>query len=339
MVDLLSYYQLYPTKIKQITKSLYKIEANGSTFALKKSSLTKETVPFFEQIYHIAFSKELVNFIPVYLTIHRKLYLEYGEAIYYLTPWFETKQQKNRYGLIFQVLGKIHYETKQVSTISNKELIISFQSYQTACQKQYKKLESFIAIFEEKRYMAPFELQVCTQFHHMEQLFKKIDQYLERLIEAIEKEHKWSYSLCHGDFHDNHVLQTPESLYVINWEQASFSHPMIDIVSYYKQACSHYSIDEEALLGAFHLYMEKNELQLNELYYILIYLLDPKDYMQVVESYLLDYNTNQLELIMGIERIFRVLLFGLKWEQLFHEYRNQDEEIDETTKSTSDEKQ
>lgn len=84
---------------------------------------------------------------------------------------------------------------------------------------------------------------------------------------------------------------------------------------------------------------KKNELQLNELYYILIYLLDPKDYMQVVESYLLDYNTNQLELIMGIERIFRVLLFGLKWEQLFHEYRNQDEEIDETTKSTSDEKQ
>ncbi|UJL44977.1 hypothetical protein KFZ58_11135 [Virgibacillus sp. NKC19-16] len=309
----LNSYTVYPLAIEEVTERLFRVSDGQREYALKMSLLSKESLVDFENVYHTAFSKNISTILPVYLTKNGNLYMEMDQTIFYLTPWIETPNTEKNSQLIehlYKNMGTVHAKTKQTQSISTERLIHEFTTYKAFCEHTSKEFLAFVEQFEKNRFMSPFELLVCTHYRDLEFALKEITKRIEQLIDEQEEETTWNFSLCHGNLRFSHTLGG----HVINWENAYYENAVMDLAAFFKQEVSHYDRPRVALMEQFSTYNHENELNQNEWHLLIIYLLNPTNYLKIVQQYVGDPSTDTMvNRVRKLQHAHRQLLFGLQF--------------------------
>ncbi|WP_373892974.1 hypothetical protein ACUL41_07855 [Virgibacillus natechei] len=310
----LNSYAIYPLAIEEVTERLFRVSDGQREYALKMSLLSKESVVDFENVYHTAFSQNVAAILPVYLTKSGNLYMEMNQTIFYLTPWIETTSMKQRQLIenLYKNIGTVHAKTKQTQTISTERLIRGFTTYKEFCGHTANEFLSFVEQFEKNRFMSPFELLVCTHYRDLEFALKEIIKRIEQLMDEQEEEMSWNSSLCHGNLRFSHTL----GAHVINWENAYYDNAVTDLTAFFKQEVGHYDRPREALIEQFSTYTRENELNQNELYLLVIHLLNPTNYLKIVQQYVENPSVDTMVNRIGkLQHAHRQLLFGLQFSK------------------------
>ncbi|SET69895.1 spore coat protein YsxE [Oceanobacillus limi] len=309
-------YGITSVEIEPITDRLYRvIDPYHNQYALKKSTLTEKSVMNWKHVLHTANSNNLVNVSPVYLTKQGELYYERNNEIFYLTPWLLAKSEPKNLGKIFQAIGFIHRTTKKTQSFSPESTTTSFKEYKKHCDSARLSLLSYVEQFEQRRYMSPFELLVCTQFHVLNNVFRELIRKLDQLISNLDEDDGvWSTSLCHGNLRMDHIIESNQLLF-INWENASYHNAIQDLVSFFKNNVIYYDSPTDDLLNNFANYMNENSLESSEIYLLTIYLLDPTYYMDLIRTYYDGNDTSMIDQIKKLQQTYRQLIFALKFSQ------------------------
>src|SRR5699024_9736254 len=227
-------YGIYLGHMNKVTDSLYQIHDGQHIYALKRSSLTKNTIENWESVFHTAHVNNLSDIAPVYLTKANKMFYEVDGVYYYLMPWIE--QSESSIEQLYQSIGRIHKKTKQTKSINPNDILPQFNTYKDYCKQHMRNLLNYVDRFEQVRYMSPFELQVCTHFRDMETIIKQSIHRTEKFIIQLTEDNIWNHSLCHGYLSQSHILNRT----IINWERAKYDHPIIDLVFLFKNDMSVY---------------------------------------------------------------------------------------------------
>ncbi|SHF64993.1 phosphotransferase [Ornithinibacillus halophilus] len=317
--EVLKSYGIYPHDIQPITNSLYYVKDYQSEYAVKRSKLTSETLRNWEYVYHQAYQNNFTDILPVYLTNQQKLYEPKGDYFYYVMPWINETREIPQLGAAFRSIGHIHAKTKRTQSIKGPSIKKQFQSYQTTCESIEKKLLYYVEQFEQKRYMSPFELLVCTQYRDLVQVNRILKQRLGQFVETLDEKEEWKYSLCHGRLHPSHILSSNQTM-IINWEYASLNNPIIDLYYFMNQYAQHYDREAKPLLDKFDIYTDENSLDEDELFLLIIYLLDLKPYFDLVEQY--EQGATKKSMVhqtQQLQQVHRQLMFGLQFSAYVEE--------------------
>ncbi|MFS0672951.1 hypothetical protein [Ornithinibacillus sp. 179-J 7C1 HS] len=318
---ILESYRVFPIDIEKVTERLYFIKGNKQQYALKRSSLTDSRIPTWINIYRTAYTQNIPNILPIYLNKSGKLFTKDGEDIYYLTPWIEHQNRNASIGKVYQNLGFIHSKTKRIQQITGENRESSrenFLLYKKQMAEYRKKLLDHVEQFEAEHFMSPVELFVCTQYRDLVQVFYVLEKRLNQYLESLEELSEWKVCLCHGRMKDSHVLHGNQ-LFFINWEHASFNNPILDISTYLKHKTQYYDTEERLLLDQLKLYTEENKLENHELTLLSIHLLDPTDYVRIIDTYRNTKSMNMIDYVVKLQRYHRQLLFGIRFSEYIEE--------------------
>src|SRR5699024_1846284 len=311
---------VHSLELSPVTEKVYYITDGKHEYALKKSSLTKDSVHHWVNVFHQTYRLNLPGILPVYLTKEEQLYCMFDNEIYYLTPWIKPVKDKLNLEHFFKYLGKIHQITKSYQTISYENMKSKFEAYLVACEKNYRILLSSVEQFEKNKYMSPLELLVCTQFISLERVYHVLKGFIKRFIENREDEKTWNVSLCHGNLSCEHILQSNQPLF-INWEKSCYHHSIYDLSIFFKNTVKNYGTEGDSLHEMFIYYMKENELRIDELYLLAIYLLDMQKIISILKKYLnrkqKKVNTySVIEQTKLLNQTHRQLIFALKFAEL-----------------------
>lgn len=311
--EALQAYAVYPLHLEKVTNQLFRVEDGKQTYALKRTTLTDETLKNWELVYQYAYSHNLTAVLPVYLTREGKLYTKTGQSVYYLTPWIHENENRSDQQIIEQIyhtIGSLHGKTKQSHLVQTDQFKQQFRTYQTFCSETKDRLLEYVKVFERSRYMSPFELLVCTQYRDLELALNIADKRIEQFLEEDDEQFAWNDSLCHGNLSRFHTVNS----YLINWEQSHQDNAVMDLVHFFQQEAAEYGPIADLLIELFPAYMKENELTLKEHYLLTMYLLNPTPYIAKVQAYSVkssDYN--MVDQIKHLQHEYRKINFGLAW--------------------------
>ncbi|EQB35814.1 hypothetical protein M948_12305 [Virgibacillus sp. CM-4] len=311
---ILNAYSVQPFYIEHETGHLFRIQDGHQQYALKQSDLSEQTVSMWEKVFREAYAENLYTILPVYLTTEGNIYKKHHDRIYYLTPWRGkalTNFNESSIRDVFQSLGTIHAKTKRVRNIPNETFIDRFTNYQKETEERQKKLLHFVENYEKNHYMSPFELLVCTQYRDIDFALKESMRRIDQLLYEQKEDEAWNYSLCHGNLQASHILSSPDQIFFINWEDAMYEYPSLDLSIFFKNETSMYDAPTNLFIQAFDSYMNENELSKKELYMLAIQLLDCQPYLQLLEAHGNSKET-MIEQIVSLQHVFRRILFGLQ---------------------------
>lgn len=311
--DITSVLSAYPIKskyIKHITDLLYYIDVGDQAYALKKSTLSNDTINQWQQVYDLANHYHFSFVLPVMLTRDGNLFVMSNDHIYYMTPWINHKNYSTKN--FYRSLGKLHAQTKRIFEVNIEQIEQNFTTYKETCQQALTTVLHTVQQFERQIYMSPFELQVCTHYRHIEHIIEKLISTIDQFVNEIKSQREWSYSLCHGNLQIDHIVAT-DNTYLINWEQAHFDHALTDLTTFFKQS-KLFSFPRKSFITSFSTYLEENELTISEHLLLCIYLLDPAKYVKVIQQYNDErHQDTMINYVKALEQAFRQLLFGLQW--------------------------
>ncbi|MEC5422033.1 phosphotransferase [Virgibacillus sp. C22-A2] len=314
--NVLRSYAIYPIDVEKITGKLYKVSDGNITYALKKSSLSMQNKYHFHSVYQQANNHNITSIVPVYLTQRGEIYEETEQGIFYLTPWINAEQSHSTKQPIvnfYQTIGRIHAETKRTKSISTNQMISDFHTYKSFCLASQNKLLEFVDLFERTRYMSPIELLVCTHFRDLELALRESIKRIDQFVDGQEEETAWNYSLCHGDLKFSHLINA-ETFYIINWEKASYGHAVTDLAGFFNCEAANFDFPANEIIELFEKYYDENELSNNELYLLSIHLLNPIDYLRIVQDYSKKSSEEtMINQIIKLQHAYRKIRFGLQW--------------------------
>lgn len=315
---ILEAFRVYPVEIEKYTDRVYYVKSNNQTYALKKSILNNDTLPFWHDVYRVAQAENLQHIIPVYINHRGDLYAGNENEVYYLTPWIESHHRSLFIDKVYQTLGYIHAKTRKIHTLtesSREQSRESFLIYQKQIYDLRKALLGHVELFESRHFMSPVELLVCTQYRDILKAFFLMDRRLEQYLENQSTISEWQVCLCHGNLSGSHILHG-ERTFFINWERSKYDNPIIDLSHFLKDRTLHYDNEGEALLSKFHNYMDENKLLIHELILLCIYLMDPSQYLQAIERYVNDSSEDStINQVIQLQRLHRQLLFGIRFSE------------------------
>ncbi|RKQ37920.1 hypothetical protein [Oceanobacillus halophilus] len=317
LYKVLSAYGIRPLKIQEVTPRLFEVKDNYQNYALKISSLTEGTLKKWENVYRVANAQNLQAVLPVYLTKQGNLFYPLNETVYYLSPWVEEREQLSNETWIqefYETLATMHVKTRRTQKLSKDKISKRFITYQSFCNDARRHLLTFVQQFEKHRYMSPFELLVCTQFRDIDFALVEVDKRIHRLLneEKGEEQLTWNYSLCHSNLNASHI----RGPYFINWENARYESPIMDLVRFFSQEIGKYDPTTNSYIDLFPTYTKINQLQLPELQLFSIYLLSPGKYVQTIYEYVNTMRTeSMIHFVQTLQHEYRKILFGLKWSE------------------------
>ncbi len=268
-----------------------------------------------EHVYHQAHALQLKNILPVYLTVDSKLYAWVDGIYYYMTPWKKSNSPNNQEEVrdVFRTIGEVHAKTKQTQSIDAHSVHNRFSDYRSQCRNFQDTLLDFVKQFEQNRFMSPFELQVCTHYHVLVNVITELDAQVAHFIDAWEENSAWSYCLCHGNLNVEHILSHHQP-HIINWEKASYDNPIIDLTAFLKNQVRYYDQSPEDMAELFPSYSHRNPLDEKEWHLLLIHLLDPGHYIQLIEGYISAQSGHSMIAQQKmLQHAFRQLQLGLDW--------------------------
>ncbi|WP_174613947.1 phosphotransferase [Virgibacillus ihumii] len=309
-----SAYNIYPVKFKQETDRLYQVDTGQQKYALKQSRMNKQALSVWEDTYRLASKHDIKSILPVYLTNHSKIYTDQNDLICYLSPWIPNKKleedmQSTR--TIAECIAEVHAKTKKDYQVEPEPIIEKFSEYRKRCSTMQRNLLHYVEMFEQNRFMSPFELQVCTHYHLLNETFQELDWKIEQFCSELGDTAEWNYSLCHGNLKESHTLHGDQP-YLINWENAFYDNATTDLIQFFNHKVRSDYQSSDKLMDFFFSYISGNPLKQQEVYLFVISSLNPRTYIQMIDAYhnrssgdTMVYRTKELEYA------FRQLKFGL----------------------------
>ncbi|ALX48216.1 phosphotransferase [Lentibacillus amyloliquefaciens] len=325
-------YGVKPLKITPISNRVCKVWDGRYTYALKESRLTKSAIASWEQIYHHAHAFHLTTILPVYLTGQSNFYAEMDDKYYYLTPWIAEDQPNHEQKIVnaYEVIGSIHAKTSQQITVDIETAGNIFRNYRDNCAQLKLKLFNYVQLFEQNRFMSPFELQVCTHYHVLVSVLNELDFHIDRFMKELENDPIWYNCLCHGNLKLTHFLNTRHT-YLINWESARYGTAVTDLSQLLHSQARFYDQSPEQLAELFSAYSDINALTDSQHHLLSIYLLDPFYYISLIDNYLEQPDhPSMLKRTRMLESAFRQLVLGLKWNNLVKDTQDFEESVEDS---------
>ncbi|WP_053219004.1 phosphotransferase [Virgibacillus senegalensis] len=319
-------YQIGPAEIVPITSRLYKIHTYHYTFALKRSRLLPEpeALANWENVYRQANIHRLDSIVPVYLTEKGQINVRYENEIYYLTPWQEKLERDEP----VHVLEGFFRELANIHAVTMEEYELNQELAQDTVANELRQLESRqadlleqVERFEARRYMSPFELQVCTHYRDVEFAFSKTVSWLEAYKEDLQRERISRTCLCHGNLRLSHLLTKQEQAKFINWENAYTGSPVQDLSVYFHHEWQYHDNVFQQILQSFPQYEKQNRLLQSEKSLLAVLTINPSTYLETVQNYQ-RYPDRPLPFqIRDLERAYRRLYHGLKFQEVLETQR------------------
>ncbi|WP_141652145.1 hypothetical protein [Paraliobacillus sp. PM-2] len=313
LTQVLNQYGLKHFRAEKITSRLWKIYSQNGIFALKMSSLTPNTLNKWYDIYQLREKSQLSFILPVFRNLQGNIFTTYQSFIYYVMPWVDQQdstQMNVSYKDFFGLLGKLHEITKQrhYVNLSLTEEQIKLNKLET--EKKFSLLLDYIEQVEQKRYLSPFGLELCTQFHEIETIFHRLNNWYDNYLTDIKDEEIGYQSVCHGFATASHYVANADQGYLINWEHTHIGDPMTEIASFvYYQTATH-DTDMSQITQAIPYYEKNYPLTNSQRSLLAIYLLQPDPYLQIIEQYF-ERKNKQIELIPSLLQDYRRLMAGL----------------------------
>ncbi|SDK41268.1 phosphotransferase [Sediminibacillus albus] len=323
--QVLKEYDIGPAEIVQMTNRLYKVHTYNYTFALKRSRLNPHQAVNWRNAYQQAYRHELKAVVPVYMTSRGELFVQHQGSYYYLTPWQETMERDEPvHGIeaFFREISSIHKQTIQENDIlfADVQEIVAGQSQQVRANR--RKLLEYVERFEARRFMSPFELQVCTHYRDIERAFTQLESWLDYYLEDIQADNRQRKCLCHGNLRSSHILTIKDNGYLVNWEHSFTGNPVHDLVIYFNNEFQYHDSLFSEVMNFFPLYEKRNPLLLSEKSLLAILLLNPSSYLELVEKNLQQQSDKALPFqVRDLERAHRRLIHGLKLQGILYEQR------------------
>lgn len=304
-------YSIYPATIDKITDRLYRIHDGRFVYALKQASMGTENIAKWERVYQQAFVQNLSLVLPVYVTENRKMYVEMDGDIYYLTPWIETEKKRD-IELFYRSLGIMHAKTKNEQLINAGVFIRNFDIYKSFCDDTAMNLLHIVEQFEKSRYMSPFELLVCTHYRDLEYAMGEVHKRIDKLTDQEAERVSWNYSMCHGNLKFSHLLMSNQT-YLLNFERAKLDNAVMDLVVFFRNEIGYFDAPSDMLIDEFSSYTSENELTDNELQLLLVHLLNPTEYITIIQDFLnKGMEKSMITAMIRLEQAYRRIIFGLK---------------------------
>lgn len=321
---ILSAYRMYPKEIVDHGDGVFFVRDQEASFVLHRSTMDKKQTSQWASVFDEANKHSMASVLPVYPTAQGELYVEENEFVYYLTPYIRAEGSVNIVDL-FQAVADIHLKTKRTFLIDKSEIVTSFRLYEEELKAKHLHVRQTIDLFEQQRYMSPFELQVCSHFHVVDDAFHKSAEHITSLLDiCADDEHKhveWSSSLCHNRLSTEHVLKDQEQ-YITHWEAASMANSMTDIAHLCRNEFHRNEYPLPPFVEGLQAYDEIYELSDVEEHILAIHLLHPLPYVEMLRSYLSARDEKAvISFVMDIERTFRSIANSFFLLQAFEEQK------------------
>ncbi len=311
--EILKQYGLTQFRAEQITPRLWKIYSQNGVFALKMSSLTPNTLNNWYEIYQLKEKRQLSFILPVFRNLQGTIFTSHQSTIYYVMPWVdlqENTQMNGSYKDLFGVLGSLHDVTKQRHYVNLSLIEEQIKRDKLETEKKLSLLLDYVEQIEQKRYLSPFELELCTQFHEIEPIFQNLNNWYDNYLIDIKEEEIGYQSVCHGFATASHYVATGDQGYLINWEHTHIGDPMTEIASFIYHQTSTHDTDMSQITQAIPYYEKNYPLTNSQRSLLAIYLLQPDPYLQIIEQYF-ERKNKQIELIPSLIQGYRRLMAGV----------------------------
>lgn len=317
-------YQLQPEEIEQVTERVFKIKANSQLYALKKSRLYADDLGRWQAIQQFLQHKQIFGFVPVYYTKNNQPFVQDQDHIYYLMPWVKQDyldQPVDQYAMAIHAIGRLHAATMDYHEIGpikqNKQTLI--QQFQQELSAYREQMLQYVRYFEAKRFMSPFELQVCMYYRDLEQTFNQLERWQEVYLDVMEETEKMKYTLCHGNIRPTHYVITQTNTYFLNWEDAFMTSPTYDLANYYRYLFQYHDCDMGKITDSFMIYCRYIDLSDYEKSLLVLQLLSPANWFQEISRSTQPLrNRNNVNSSIIIEREYRKLLFSLQLQEFIY---------------------
>ncbi|WP_077621339.1 phosphotransferase [Sediminibacillus massiliensis] len=324
---ILQAFHVIPTDIVRVTDRLYKIHTPTDTFALKRSRLHPQSLSNWRSAYQNANKYRFDSIVPVYLTNDGEIYLEFQQDFYYLSPWIEqvaSDEPKHDIEAFYHEISYIHQQTKQERKLPDNFLEQSvLKEKENVFSGQAQLLES-VETFEQRRYMSPFELQVCTHYRDLLRVYQSLDEWYELYLEDESKSDSANVCLCHGNLRSSHIINRNSKAYFVNWEHSFHGSPMHDLALFYYQDFQYHDSLVDELIQSFYVYEKRYPLLQSERSLLAIYLLNPQPYLNVVNDYQQrTTRKSQPFQLRSLEQSYRRLMNGLNMQEFLRERREE----------------
>lgn len=216
---------------------------------------------------------------------------------------------------IFQNIGYAHNNTMQTISIDKEKIKADFVGYRTKCQKYRERFDHYIDEFEQKRFMSPVELLVCTHFRDIDYLYHVLFNRIDQFNTELSTVENWKYCRCYGYKNIKHLL-VKGHLYQNSHEHFFHGNAVLDVVAMIKYHTEYFEWENTELTEHFATYTKENPLNQVELYLLAIYLLDPTEYLQAVEEYATKTSKKSMaEQVIILKKNHRFLLQMLSWSE------------------------
>ncbi|WP_079708353.1 phosphotransferase [Paraliobacillus ryukyuensis] len=331
LVHVLRQYGINVFSQEQMTPRVWKIMTQKRIFALKKSTLTDQTIGQWYTLYRLRESKQLFFIVPVYQNITGSIYTKVDNSIYYLMPWIPEEKEHPGQGTtkdFFASLGRLHGATKQSYYVNYTATEEQIKWNKLEMEKKYERLLMYIDRLEEKRYMSPFGLEVCTQFHQVEQIFQALARSYDNYLTDVKSEEFEFQSICHGYPTASHYLATTDAGCFINWDYAHMGDPMMELATAIYYQTYRHDTNILHITEAIPYYEKQSPLTFSQLDLLAIYLLQPDAYLAVIQQYLAE-QSRQLTLTPLLLQNYRRIIAGLSIQGHLQQHRDQLLEKDE----------
>lgn len=216
---------------------------------------------------------------------------------------------------IFQNIGYAHNNTIQTVTIDKEKVKKDFMSYREKCVQYRERFDHYIDEFEQKRYMSPVELLVCSHYRDIDYLYHELFNRIDEFDSELSEINDWKYCRCYGHKNIKHLL-IKRHLYQNSHEYFFHSNAVSDVVAMIKYHIEYFEWEDTELTEHFSIYRDVNPLEQIELYLLAIYLLDPTEYLQAVEDYATKATEHSMmENVTMLKRKHRLLFQMLGWSR------------------------
>lgn len=301
--DLL-YSNSIPIKFKNTEKqrAVYKVISGDKNYCLKKIYFSKEDLYFVYSAIEWLFRWN-INVPRILPTKDRSKYVEYKNMLFILTPWIEGSKfnyDLNDISYASLILGKMHkfatnfypiegssyrFRDENIKNNVNKKI----KHLTDTCNLAFKKMDEFSKLF----------LKHFDSYYNCAKIASFISESLNP--------NNLKISLCHSDYvSKNIIVDEKDELWIIDFDKCTIGYSIHDLCYFLKRILrrTNTNWDEDIAIKSIYSYSINNQLNIDELKYLLIYLSLPNKFLKISREYFSKQNPDKK---FYIQEIFRCI--------------------------------
>ncbi len=325
VVDVLASYKLSAYEVEVQSDKVYKAYTPVGPVAVKRSSLDRQTIQDWIEVYRKIESYQFQHVVPLYMTSERELFVEHKGAIYYVMPWIETPNRDTPpypFEQLYRTIGQMHKRSLHTKVVKREDYEDLMNNRKTQLQNYREVLAKWVTTFEQRHYMSPVELQICTHYRDLDKVCEIGMEWCDRFLDDLEEDKQIRTALIHGNVKPTHFVYDDSTPYLLNWERAKTYYPVYDITTYFYHVLRYHDAPVDQLISTFSYYEEQLPLLNSERCLLALFLLNPEPYIHQVEAYVNGAQASgQPFLVQKLERSYYVLRHALDVQEQIEQAR------------------